>query len=87
MGESFEKIVEETGHKPDFDYKEVEKIFLEPHVDEKYKVEFKLPQHEKVKEFLCEKHDFSKDRVENALKKLEAVINEKGRQSKLSSWT
>ena len=84
--DSFEEIVKETGHEPDFDYKEVEKIFMEPHVDENYKVEFGMPDHEKVKEFLCEKHDFSKDRVENALKKLEKILNEKGQQSKLDKW-
>ena len=84
--DSFEAIIKETGHKPDFDYKEVAKIFLEPHIEKKYKVKFSLPEHEKVKEFLCEKHDFSNDRVENALKKLEKVIQEKGQQKKLDSW-
>jgi flap endonuclease-1 len=84
--DSFEEITKETGYEPDFDYKEVEKIFLEPHVAEDYKVEFGAPDHEKVQEFLCERHDFSKDRVANALKKLEKILDEKGQQSRLDNW-
>ena len=83
---SFEEIVKATGHKPEFDYREIEKIFLEPKTTKDYKIEFSLPQREKIAEFLCEGHDFSKNRVESALEKLERKMNEKGKQSRLGEW-
>lgn len=84
--ESFEGIVKETGFEPQFDYREVEKIFLSPPFSPDFKIEFISPQKEKVKEFLCEQHGFSVERVENALKKLEATSSEKGSQSRLDKW-
>jgi len=83
---SFEDIIKATKHKPDFDYKEIEEIFLNPESTKDYKIEFALPQTEKLKEFLCEEHSFSKDRVENSLNKLEQKLNEKGEQSRLDQW-
>ena len=84
--DSFEEIIKETEYMPDFDYKEVEKIFLEPgHIDD-YKIEFRKPEKEKVFEFLCEKHDFSRERVESAVKKIEDKMNEKGGQASISKW-
>lgn len=84
--DSFEEIIKKTGFKPEFDYREVEDIFLKPKIIKDYKIEFKQPDKSKVKEFLCEKHDFSRDRVENALKKLEQALEERGWQSKLETW-
>jgi flap endonuclease-1 len=83
---SFEEIIKATGFEPEFDYREIEKIFLEPHVTKDYSFEFKLPEHEKIKSFLCDEHSFSAERVENALKRLEQKLQEKGEQSKLSKW-
>ena len=84
---SFEGIIKETNHSPDFDYHEVEGIFLKPEFKKEYKIEFKLPEKDKVKDFLCRKHDFGEERVENALNKLEAKASEKGEQSRLGQWT
>lgn len=83
---SFESIVQATKFKPSFDFKEVEEIFLKPHVTQEYKIEFKVPDSERIIEFLCEKHDFSRERVESVLKKLEAKASEKGSQQNLSNW-
>ena len=83
---SFEDIVKETKHEPDFDYREVEEIFLKPSSTKEYGLEFKLPDSEKVKQFLCEEHSFSKERVESALGKLEQKLSEKGEQSRLDQW-
>ena len=85
--DSFEGIIEETGFEPDFDYKEVEKIFLEPNVTKDYSTKFSLPQKEKITEFLCDKHDFSNDRVTNAVNKLYEKLNEKTKQSRLGDWS
>lgn len=83
---SFEDIIKETEHKPDFDYTEVEGIFLKPEFTKDYKIKFQQPDKEKVKELLCEKHDFSEERVEKALSKLEEKAAEKGEQSRLGQW-
>ncbi len=55
----FEDIVEEVGHEPEFDYREIEGIFLKPKITKKYKLQFGLPDREKILEFLCEEYDFS----------------------------
>ena len=82
----FEKIINATGFEPGFDYREIEKIFLEPKFSENYELEFRVPEKEKIFDFLCGKHDFSEDRVKNALSKLEEKAHEKGQQSRLDKW-
>lgn len=83
---SFEEIIKETGHEPKFDYKEIESIFMKPAFSENYKIEFKEPKYEEIKSFLVGEHDFSAERVENALKKLQEKAEEKGKQSRLGQW-
>jgi len=82
----FEEIVKETGHKPEFDYKEIEEIFLKPESTKDYNIGFGLPKVDKITEFLVEEHDFSKERVEGALKKMQEKAEEKGKQSRLGQW-
>ncbi|HIH17078.1 MAG TPA: flap endonuclease-1 [Candidatus Diapherotrites archaeon] len=84
--DSFEKIVEATGYTPGFDYREIEEIFLNPKFNEVPLPEFRKPDRERVKELLCEQHDFSLERVMNALDKLEKKTEEKGAQASLSKW-
>ncbi len=83
---SFEDIVKATSFEPDFDYKEIEGIFQNPVSTKDYKIEFGPPNMEKVREFLCEEHDFSKDRVNSSLNKLDEKMREKGQQSRLDQW-
>jgi flap endonuclease-1 len=84
--DSFEEIIKETKFEPEFDFSEVEKIFLEPEYNEDYRIEFSSPDREKVNELLCETHQFSKERVKNTLDKLEKKLEEKGQQSSLGKW-
>ncbi len=84
--DSFERIIKETKHKPNFDYKEILNIFLNPEHSKDYSLKFSSPNNEKVLEFLCEEREFSKERVENALNKLELKAKEKGTQSRLDAW-
>ncbi len=84
--DAFEKIVKATGYAPDFDYKEVEELFLNPRADEVHSIEFRSPDKEAVRELLCDKHDFSAERVRSALEKLEKKTQEKGMQSSLDKW-
>jgi len=63
------------------DYEDVRKIFLEPRVTNDYKIEWGSIDENVVKEFLCILHDFSEDRVENALKKFQIKS-----QKSLEEW-
>ncbi len=83
---SFEDIIKATKHTPDFDYKEIEEIFLKPEFTDDYKIEFNPPNTDAITKFLCGEHDFSEERVASALKKIETKLEEKGMQSTLDAW-
>jgi len=51
----------------------VRKIFLEPDVTDNYHLEWDLPDEKDVIDMLCGEHQFSKDRVSNALQKFERM--------------
>jgi flap endonuclease-1 len=85
---SFEEIIEKTSHEPDFNYEEIEDIFQNPvskNVGEKELLE-EMPNKEKVLEFLVEKHDFSKERVESTIDKFINQKEEKQKQKGLNEW-
>jgi flap endonuclease-1 len=84
--DSFEDIVKKTGHKPDFDYKEIEDLFLKPESTGDYKIEFGKPDREKIFELMVEEHDFSKERVESVLDRLCSKAEETSTQSRLGQW-
>lgn len=84
--DSFEEIIKETKHEPEFNYKKVEKIFLEPKHTDKYKIEFKEADKKGIIEFLCNERDFSEERVKNAIEKISERAQEKGTQSRLGAW-
>ena len=59
---------------PTFDrIKEIRKIFLEPDVIDDYTLEWIVPDNEKVLKLLCEKHQFTRDRIEPVLEKFSNV--------------
>lgn len=60
----------ELGEKFEVDPLEVRKIFLQPSVTDKYKVKWGEPNPDKIREFLCEKHDFSESRVQTGIDRL-----------------
>lgn len=62
---------------------EIRKFFLNPPVTDDYKIKFDEPDLDGIVDFLCEEHDFSKDRVEKAVEKLKAV---KSSQFTLERW-
>jgi flap endonuclease-1 len=72
--ESVLKEEEKLTKESDLDLEKIEKIrdiFLNPDVKKKYvKFEWKATEYEKLEEFLIEIHNFSKQRVENALERL-----------------
>lgn len=86
--DSFEDILSETKHEIDFDYKEIEELFMNPvscTVPSK-QLEQTDVNKEKLVEFLCEKHDFSKDRVESTLNSFIKKKDELTKQKSISQW-
>lgn len=65
---------------------EVAKLFLEPKVTSDYQLEWRRPDKDGVIEFLCDEHQFSRERVLNALERLEKAYSTLFRQSTLESW-
>jgi len=63
---------------------EIRDFFLNPPVTRDYTLKFSKPDLEGIVEFLCEKHDFSKDRVERAVEKLQKGLE--ASQVTLEKW-
>lgn len=84
--DSFEKIIEETKQEIEFDFYEIESIFLEPSFTERFSLEFNTPNVEGVKKFLCDEHSFSEERVEKAVERIKLKMEQKGEQSRLDAW-
>jgi flap endonuclease-1 len=63
---------------------EIREFFLNPPVTDDYEINFGKPDEEKIIEFLCEEHDFSRDRVEKAVEKLKEGL--KSSQMTLERW-
>lgn len=83
---SLESIIKsEVGEKFEIDPREVERLFLEPNVTEDYRIEWKDPDPEGIKEFLCERHDFSESRIETGIERLRKGAGERAQES-LEKW-
>ncbi|ADP77763.1 flap endonuclease 1 [Methanothermus fervidus DSM 2088] len=66
-------VIKRMNLEVDFDPEVLRNIFLKPKVKKKYKIVWKRPDKEKMIKFLCDEHDFSKERVLNVFKKLKKV--------------
>lgn len=60
-------------------------FFLNPHVTSEYNVEWKPPDREKIIKFMVDEHDFSQERVEKVVDKLQESYN-KSKQANLMGW-
>jgi len=65
---------------------EVAKLFLEPKVTGDYRLEWRKPDKNSVIEFLCDEHQFSRERVLSALERLEKAYESLFKQSTLEFW-
>jgi flap endonuclease-1 len=84
---TLEEVVEKAGAKDLIEeFKRVEAFFLYPPVNQKVAISFGKIQKEEIIEFLCEKHDFSKERVQRTIENTEKKLKEIGGQTKLDSW-
>ncbi|MHA2602372.1 MAG: flap endonuclease-1 [Candidatus Thorarchaeota archaeon SMTZ1-83] len=73
---SLEKIEKKRGIKLDFPYEEIRNIFLNPpkmHVDAP---KWNNPDHDAIIQILCGEHDFSSNRVEKSLERLDEALKE-----------
>ncbi len=82
---TLDKVLENVGWEGDVEAKEIYNFFLNPKATDKYKLEWKEPNREKIIEFMVEEHDFSRERVEKAVDKLEQAFSA-GRQTSLKGW-
>jgi flap endonuclease-1 len=67
------------------DLYQVEEIFKKPDIDKEYDISFKSLMPEKIVNLLCDKHDFSRDRVEKAIDKILKAKN-KSSQTRLTAY-
>ena len=64
----------------DFEWKEIYYLIKKMPVEKKISLKFKEPDPKKIIDFLCNKHDFDKERVEKTLNKIVKTgnISQKG---------
>lgn len=65
---------------------ELKGLFLSPKVTEEYTIRFGKPSPEAIFEILCEEHDFSQTRVENAVDRLIKATETTGKQTSLDAF-
>ncbi|MEM2874351.1 MAG: flap endonuclease-1 [Candidatus Nanoarchaeia archaeon] len=59
-------------------YQRLKQLFLKPIVTSDYALEWKSPNEEKIKQILVERHEFSADRVDSALKRIKKTSGQAG---------
>ncbi len=83
---SAERALEAKGIEVDFDVAEIRELFLHHRVSEEYRLEWRTPDKEGVISFLCGERDFSRERVEKALEKMEKALKVTRAQRSLDAW-
>jgi len=64
----------------------IRQIFLNPSVKDFDKLEWRRPNFDGIISFLCEEHDFSRERVEKSLSRLELTLKNAEGKSGLEKW-
>jgi flap endonuclease-1 len=82
--ESIEDVLAELGESIE-NLCEIREFFLSPTVASDYSLKWKAPDESKIKELLCDEHDFSEGRVAKAVERL-AVTADSMKQSTLDLW-
>lgn len=81
---SLEKVIQSVNWQFEISAEDVYNFFLNPPVTDKYELEWKEPQTDKLIEFMVAEHDFSRERMEKAIEKLQSATKE--RQVSLKGW-
>jgi flap endonuclease-1 len=82
---TFKKVFDKIEWNFDISAEDIFNFFLNPPVTNKFKLEWKKPDREKIIKFMVDEHDFSLERVEKVVSKLEKAFLE-GRQASLKGW-
>lgn len=83
---TLDNIMKSVEWKFDVSVDEIYDFFLKPKVTEDYKIEWKAPDRNRILKFMVDEHDFSQERVESVLGKLDES-SKKPKQFSLSGWT
>jgi flap endonuclease-1 len=67
------------------DYERIKQFFLDPDVNHEYDLKWAPVKEEELLSFLCDEHDFSRERVENTLQRITGVQHEADQRS-LAQW-
>jgi len=85
-GKSAEQVFQEQGaDMPDVET--LRKLFLEPDTTEKYSLEWRSPDADKAMSLMCDKYEFSRERVEKAVSVFSRISALKGTQSRLDQFS
>lgn len=82
---TLDKVLEQVEWKFNVDAHKIYEFFLKPPVSEKYEIEWKQPDGDKLIELMIEEYEFSQVRIENAVNRLLESKRE-GTQSRLGNW-
>jgi flap endonuclease-1 len=82
---SLKKVLTQVKWEDEVDPEEIYNFFLNPPVSENYKIEFKQPDREKIINFMVNEHNFSLERVEKVVEKLQKAFGA-GKQASLRGW-
>lgn len=82
---TLDKVMENVDWISDVPAEKIYNFFLNPPVTEEYEIEWQEPDADKLREFMVKEHDFSLERVEKVIERLQSAWT-KGRQSSLSGW-
>jgi flap endonuclease-1 len=79
------KVVKE-GRFSEYGLEDLRHLFLSPRVTDEYQIRFGTPSPEKISEILCDEHDFSETRVENAVQRLVKATETTAKQTSLDAF-
>ena len=65
---------------------EIRNIFLQPKVSDDYKMEWKEPNQQGIVDFLCEEKEFSKERIQKALERMDIGSKKQKSKTSLEKW-
>lgn len=85
LEKTLEKVLKKVKWEEEVEPEEIMNLFLEPKVTEKYEMKWNPPQEEKLMKFMVDEHDFSKERVEKAIQKMQERFTS-GMQSSLKGF-
>ena len=82
---TLERLLTATEFPGEIDIERVYNFFLNPPYTENYKLQPKEPDRDKLLKFMVDEHDFSQERMEKVIDKLQESYG-KSKQSSLSGW-